>query len=127
MASQSRYQIVEKMKEGKIEAWLTEAGIIETKMKQDLEYTSRALPQSRPDASRGCNGVLHRPDQTRKKTPYKNRTQVMAETEGCRVALFHAHAAACALPSLTEQRHLINPSPVHIIKAFSAGRVVDPQ
>jgi hypothetical protein len=46
----------------------------------------------------------------------------MAETEGCRVTLFHAHAAACALPPLAEQRHLINPSPVQIIKDFAAGK-----
>jgi hypothetical protein len=106
-----------------MEAWLLEAGMIETKMKQDLEYTCRALTQSRLHAPRGRDGgtVLHRPDQTTDRTPYKNCTQIMAETEGCRVTLFHAHAAACALPPLAEQRHLINPSPVQIIKAFAVG------
>jgi hypothetical protein len=73
-------------------------------------------------ASRGRDRVLHRQTELH----FKNRTQVMAETEGCRVTLFHAHAATCALPPLTEQRHLINPSPVQIIKPFAVGNQSPP-
>ncbi len=38
VASQNRYQIVKKMTERTMEAWLPVAGIIKTKMKQVLEY-----------------------------------------------------------------------------------------
>ncbi len=50
-----------------MEVLLPEAGMIETKMKQGLEYTCSALPQSLLHAPRGGDEVLHtqtRPDQS---------------------------------------------------------------